>query len=212
MGKVRRVRQKYHSSLSKNTPNATENKDMGTDAPRLVPIVKTKTDQTGKSSGNIFAGLEINLGGAKKTAPKTDEVMDTTVSDSADQRSKGKRIKKGRIKQRHQDLMKKIDAIQAGKQAEKERKKREKTKVVGDLHPMLNALPTLEELIANASKQQTSTKKGTGLKKQKEAKKEFMSDIQMMLAVHKDKIYNDDPFEAVTTAVRNRVLNDQEGQ
>lgn len=57
-------------------------------------------------SGNIFAGLEINLGGAKKTAPKTDEVMDTTVSDSADQRSKGKRIKKGRIKQRHQDLMK----------------------------------------------------------------------------------------------------------
>lgn len=66
-----------------------------------------------------------------------------------------------------------IDAIQAGKQAEKERKKREKTKVVGDLHPMLNALPTLEELIANASKQQTSTKKGTGLKKQKEAKKEL---------------------------------------
>lgn len=66
-----------------------------------------------------------------------------------------------------------IDAIQAGKQAEKERKKREKTKVVGDLHPMLNALPTLEELIANANKQQTNTKKGTGLKKQKEAKKDL---------------------------------------
>nr|XP_027231884.1 protein FAM207A-like [Penaeus vannamei] len=167
MGKVRRVRQKYHSSLSKNTPNATENKDMGTDAPRLVPIVKTKTDQTGKSSGNIFAGLEINLGGAKKTAPKTDEVMDTTVSDSADQRNKGKRIKKGRIKQRHQDLMKKIDAIQAGKQAEKERKKREKTKVVGDLHPMLNALPTLEELNRKCQQAADEYKEGNRFKETK---------------------------------------------
>ncbi|XP_063607594.1 uncharacterized protein LOC134782157 [Penaeus indicus] len=104
MGKVRRVRQKYHSSLSKNTQNATGNDDTGTDVPKLVPIAKKKTDQTGKSSGNIFAGLEINLGGAKKTATNKDEVMDTTASDSADQRNKGKRIKKGRIKQRHQDL------------------------------------------------------------------------------------------------------------
>lgn len=66
-----------------------------------------------------------------------------------------------------------IDAIQAGKQAEKERKKREKTKIVGDLHPMLNALPTLEELIAQANKPNQNSKKGTGSKKQKAAKKDL---------------------------------------
>lgn len=69
--------------------------------------------------------------------------------------------------------MAEIDAIQAGKQAEKERKKREKTKIVGDLHPMLNALPTLEELIAQANKPNQNSKKGTGSKKQKAAKKDL---------------------------------------
>lgn len=68
-----------------------------------------------------------------------------------------------------------IDAIRAGQKAEKERRKREKTAIVGDVHPMMHALPTLEELL-NSSKLKADNqklKKSKGSLKQKEAKKEL---------------------------------------
>lgn len=65
-----------------------------------------------------------------------------------------------------------IDVVRAAKQEEKDRKKREKTVVTGDMHPLLHALPSLGELMASQSDKTQKSKKPRGTPKQKIAKKE----------------------------------------
>lgn len=65
-----------------------------------------------------------------------------------------------------------IDVVRAGQQAEKDRRKREKTVVTGDMHPLLNALPSLGELMASQSEKTQKSKKTRGTPKEKVVKKE----------------------------------------
>lgn len=69
-------------------------------------------------------------------------------------------------------LITEIDVVQAGHQAEKDRRKREKTVVTGDMNPLLNALPSLGELMEAQNKKSLKSKKTKGTPKQKIATKE----------------------------------------
>ena len=63
--------------------------------------------------------------------------------------------------------------MRAGQQAEKDRQKREKTVITGDMNPLLNALPSLEKLMGSQSKGKSNkSKKPQGTPKQKIAKRE----------------------------------------
>lgn len=66
-----------------------------------------------------------------------------------------------------------IDVVQAGQQEVKDRKKREKTVIIGDMHPLLHALPSLGELMASQSEKAQKPKKPRGTPKQKTVKKEM---------------------------------------
>ena len=44
-----------------------------------------------------------------------------------------------------------MDAIKAGRKAAKDRKKRQKTAIVGDLQPLEDTLPTLELLLKDST-------------------------------------------------------------
>ncbi|XP_042211364.1 protein FAM207A-like [Homarus americanus] len=213
MGKIRRLRQKYHASLSKDGKDQESNGLASAPRiPQLVPVVKkTTTDGVG-SSGNMFAGLQIKLGEAESTPPTGSMDVSDTMSTISSGRRDRSGSKKERRKQRHEEFMQKIDVVRASSRAEKERKKREKTAVVGDMHPLLNALPSLEELFASSNKNKDSQiiKEVKGTKKQKEAQKDFMSDMQTFMTIQQDPIYRNDPFGAVCKGVENRVLNEQE--
>lgn len=70
-------------------------------------------------------------------------------------------------------LIAEIDVVRAGQQEEKDRRKREKTVVTGDMHPLLNALPSLGELIASQNEKKQKSKKPKGTPKMKIVKKEM---------------------------------------
>ncbi|KAK4296981.1 hypothetical protein Pmani_030564 [Petrolisthes manimaculis] len=219
MGKVRRLRQKYHASLSSNKNDDDKNNDDGDaittlprEIPKLVPtFTGAPTAGSVGNSGNIFAGLEIKLDDVVRppttnvTTHKTDEVdVMSTVSESRRNRTGSKRE---RMKKRHDEFMQKIDAIRVGKQAEKDRRKREKTAIVGDVHPMRNALPSLEELMTSsrAKTDNQKLKKSKGNLKQEDVQKDFLSDVQMFVAVTQDPVFNKDPFAALRQATENRL-------
>lgn len=58
--------------------------------------------------------------------------------------------KKERLKLRRQRWLQKIEAIKLAEQKRREERKRRATVVVGDLHPLRDALPTLQELQAGS--------------------------------------------------------------
>lgn len=211
MGKVKRLRQKYHTSIAKEERNEVDNGGFTAPGPlQLVPTVKnTIPGATSSSGSNMFAGLQIKLGEVENT-PTSSSIDVSDVTSTASFRKQNKcGTKKERRRQKHEEFMQQIDFIQGAARAERERKKREKTAVVGDMHPLLNALPSLKELMS-ASKTKTQPTKGVSGKKKMEMQKDFMSDIQMFMAVHQDPIFKSDPFGAVRKAVENRVLYDKE--
>lgn len=205
MGKVRRLRQKYHTSLAKDRKEkGRDGSNLSPDIPQLVPVVKRKLDDGVNTSDNMFASFHIKLGKATGSKDKSDRM---SVVSSGQQNKNG--TKKGRRIQRRDKLMKKIDVIRTAERKEKERKKREKTVIVGDMHPILNALPSLEELAAVRSRKEIqASKKDKRNKKQNEKQKDFLSNVWMFMKAHQDPFYKKDPFEAVAQAVENRVLSE----
>lgn len=210
MGKMKRIRQKYHTR-----PSVEKKEDEDTQLPtrilneqQLMPVID-KTDQISTKSDNMFAGLQIKLKGVNPPVADTDD-SDRMSMSSTTSAQKGF-TKKERRKQRKEAFLQKIDTVRAGERAEKERKKRENTVIVGDVHPLIDALPTLEELVASTcNKKHPTTTKVRSTKKEKHATKDMMADIQMFLAVHKDQEFKKDPFGAVSRAVHNRVLYEGE--
>ncbi|XP_063886390.1 uncharacterized protein LOC135114417 [Scylla paramamosain] len=88
---------------------------------------------------NIFAGLQIKLQKLEDVpAPSHVESDNMSVTSVSQQSWSG--TKADKRKKRHQELLEKIDVVRAGQIAEKNRKKREKTVITGDMHPLLNAL------------------------------------------------------------------------
>ena len=67
-----------------------------------------------------------------------------------------------------------IETVKSVEREHKERKRREKTAIVGDVHPLINALPSLEEILASSrQKEPTTAVKKRSTKKQKQATKDM---------------------------------------
>ncbi|KAG0714815.1 Protein FAM207A [Chionoecetes opilio] len=207
MGKVRKLRQKYHASLVKErAAKSSTGQNTTSIAPRLVPQVEGAAgDQTNRN--NIFAGLQIKLQTVPEVTTKCVDSDSLSVVSGGQQSQVDTKI--GKRKRRREDLLKKIDVVRAGQRAEKDRKKREKTVVTGDMNPLLDALPSLTELMAANTKDSTKPKKPRGTPKLKVVKKEILSDIQMFTSIHRDPQFSRDPFRAVALAVENRVLSEE---
>ncbi|XP_063851867.1 ribosome biogenesis protein SLX9 homolog isoform X2 [Scylla paramamosain] len=211
MGKVRRLRQKYHASLTKKkVENAAKDQNITNNVLHQVPQIQSGATCDPVNRDNIFAGLQIKLQKLEDVpAPSHVESDNVSVTSVSQQSWSG--TKADKRKKRHQELLEKIDVVRAGQIAEKNRKKREKTVITGDMHPLLNALPSLGELMASKSKNKRCDLKTLhGTPKQKTAKKETLADIQMFTSIHEDPHFIKDPFRAVALALENRVLYEED--
>ncbi|XP_045128796.1 protein FAM207A-like [Portunus trituberculatus] len=209
MGKVRRLRQKYHASLAKEkVENAAKEHDIIKSGLQQVPQVQSVAAGDPVNRHNIFAGLQIKLQEVENTpAPSHVEGDNMSVASVSQQSQLG--TKADKRKKRHQELLEKIDVVRARQRAEKNRKKREKTVITGDLHPLLSALPSLGELTTSISKSKSSDlKTPRETPKQKTAKKQTLADIEMFASIHQDPHFIKDPFKAVALALENRVLSE----
>lgn len=94
---------------------------------------------------NIFSGTQIDPSALVQRLE-----LDARSVVSLGRGAEAKTIlpKKEKLRQRRERWLQKIEAIKLAEQKRKEEQKRRATAVVGDLHPLRDALPILEELEA----------------------------------------------------------------
>ncbi|XP_055609810.1 ribosome biogenesis protein SLX9 homolog [Uranotaenia lowii] len=126
--------------------------------------------------------------------------------------------KKDKKKFRKEEVLKKIELTQKSFKADKERKKREKTAVTGDMRPLLDALPSLDSLFKLKSSEGSAIKTGvpkydkkskpktkhqqkTELLKKKRS--EFLNRCQKVNQVLKSKKFKKNPKKMIAEHIRN---------
>uniref|UniRef100_A0A670HUL9 SLX9 ribosome biosis factor n=1 Tax=Podarcis muralis TaxID=64176 RepID=A0A670HUL9_PODMU len=92
-------------------------------------------------TSNVFAGVKID----PKSLVKT---LDIDVKRFSSEDEKVLLPKKEKMKLRKERWLQKIENIKLAKQQQKAEAKRKATPVVGDLHPLMDALPELSDLVA----------------------------------------------------------------
>ncbi|XP_069841327.1 ribosome biogenesis protein SLX9 homolog [Dendropsophus ebraccatus] len=225
VGKIKRVRQKLHvaavkvDSSAENVPVAPGYKLPG--AAEVAVPQSWSTPLGGKDwalmSSDIFASTKID---PENLTQKLE--VETKSFVPAKKEEKIILSKKEKTKQRRERWLQKIESLKLAQQAKKAQAKRKATPVVGDMQPLVDALPELSEL--------TSTRKPKAPRKQpKEAlrkKKPEPTDYSKMRPVQKRKImeeeisrikelvkcpsYKANPLTAVTEHLTKRMKAEQE--
>lgn len=191
MGKVRRLRQKYHATLKNES---TQNQDVPAkeNHPHLPITVP---------SDNLFAGINIDV-----AALKTQLSDDTRSVKSQKSTVKTRPLpKKDKLKLRRERFMKKIDVLGRIKKEQKAEKKRRKTPIIGDVNPLRDALPSLESLLKNRTNVKYTPeepKKSRGIAKAKKRKKELVQGVKTFKALINNDTFKKNPLETITRHVQ----------
>ncbi|XP_072275211.1 ribosome biogenesis protein SLX9 homolog [Pyxicephalus adspersus] len=155
VGKIKRVRQKLHtaavrvSSQEENVPAVPEYKVPSEGEPHK-PLAWNKQDggkDWGILSSDIFASTKID---PNKLTQKLE--VDTQSLAPVKKEEKIQLPKKEKAKQRREQWLQKIEALKLAQLAKKAQAKRKATPVVGDMQPLVDALPELSELTTTARK------------------------------------------------------------
>ncbi|XP_073502655.1 ribosome biogenesis protein SLX9 homolog [Phyllobates terribilis] len=225
VGKIKRVRQKLHvaavrvNSPGENAPIAPDYKTP--DAPELSVPLSWSKPVGGKDwallSPNIFASTTIepeNL--TQKLEVETKSLV------SAEKEEKIILSKKEKTKQKRDRWLQKIDSLKLAQLARKAQAKRKATPVVGDMQPLMDALPELSALTSASKPRARRKQPKEALKK----KKPEPTDYSKMRPVQKRKImeeeisrfqelvkspsYKNNPLSAVTEHLIKRMKAEQE--
>ncbi|XP_061463600.1 ribosome biogenesis protein SLX9 homolog [Rhineura floridana] len=150
-----------------------EEAKLPTDA--LTSRVFTDKDQAFMTS-NIFAGVKID---PKSLVKKLDIDTRSIFSVLKGEDDKALLSKKEKMKLRRDRWLQKIENIKLAKEQQKAEAKRKATPVVGDMHPLMDALPELSDLV-------TVNKSGKQPKGQ--AKKKVLTNFSQMKSPQKRKV------------------------
>ncbi|KAE8580410.1 hypothetical protein XENTR_v10024422 [Xenopus tropicalis] len=151
VGKIKRARQKFHqaavrvgTAIEEEPPVPLSEPSNGADLPGAQGW---ESQGPGKDwtffSSNIFSSTKIN---PESLTQKLE--VDTKSVISAKKEEKKLVPKKEKAKQRRERWLQKIDVLALAQQAKKAQAKRKATPVVGDMRPLVDALPELSELTA----------------------------------------------------------------
>lgn len=184
MGKVRRLRQKYHDTLKSETKQKHDG-PVQENHPHL-PI--------SQPSDNLFEGINIDIAALKTQLADDVKSQKSTIKTQP-------LPKKDKLKLRREQFMKKIDVLGRLKKEQKAEKKRRKTPIIGDVNPLRDALPSLESLLKNRTNikyKPEEPKKSRGIAKAKKRKKELVQGVKIFKAVMNKK----NPLESITRHVQ----------
>lgn len=168
--------------------------------------LKTKlldaTSPKAKLAGKVTK-KDVPSPAVKETKDKSKLLLNKTIT------PKKLTSKKEKHRQKHTNLMNKFTLIKKQQKEERARKNREKTAVIGDLKPLKDALPSLDDIF-KLSKEKDQLK--TGVKefdenaeekrlnpkeKIKKKKQEFMKKVKTFQSILKDPEFKKNPREAI---------------
>jgi len=214
MAKQKRARQKFHLAAQKTKKDEFPSKALTSEDSNMVvdSDFKTPSDPTaGVARGdNLFKDVKIS--GLNLLAQKLPDF--DAMSSITSKTFKGQNLKKKEKSQlRKEAWMAKMDTIQIAKKKDVQRKKNQKTVIVGDLTPMEDALPTLELLLKKSApirNQQQIKEKPRSIAKEKNRKKQMLDDISLFHRVHQHPMFKEDAISTVTDHLRVKIQDEQE--
>ena len=127
---------------------------------------------------------------------------------------KGIMKKKDRIKMKRENLNSKLKTAEAAKIELKDKKKREKAPIVGDMKPMTDTLAVLDQLLqeddeVKAKMPKTGKKRiSKGTKKLRARERQFKNDLVIFAQIAKHDMFKSDPFGTIGTHIENKALAD----
>ncbi|XP_077172963.1 ribosome biogenesis protein SLX9 homolog [Paroedura picta] len=164
---------------------------------------------------NIFAGVKID----PKTLVKTlDADSRSIVSVIKDGEKKVPLSKKDKMKLRKERWLQKIEDIKLAKKLQKAEAKRKATPVVGDMNPLMEALPELSDLVtfSKFSKQpKTQAKKAvTNFSQMKSAQKRrvLQDDIAQFHKTLSNPLFKASPLALIGDHLSKRLKQEREGE
>ncbi|XP_013394804.1 protein FAM207A-like [Lingula anatina] len=208
MGKVKRLRQKFHNAAVKSKDTATgkvstEERDQNEPFSPEFP------------SEGLFSGIQIPDGVLKQQLPDDFDTRSAITTKSL----KGLQLKKkDKKKLRHEIWLQKVDAIQSAKKKMKEKKKRERNPIVGDMMQLEETLPTLELLLkgdqapkAEENKRSSiACKKNKGIQKEKTRRRQMQEDMNLFKQVLRHPAYMEKPGETMLEHLQNRLKQEED--
>ncbi|EDW76004.1 uncharacterized protein Dwil_GK14899 [Drosophila willistoni] len=173
-------------------------------------MAKTKKNIRAKSKSAIGAAKQQvqNVKAQINKAARQEQLLHKTLT------PKSITTKKEKSVQKHKKLLKRFTAARKERKEETARKNREKTKVIGDLKPLRDALPSLQDIYKLVKTKQNDPAERTMLTepeaplsvKQKIKKKrtEMVNQVQAFEKLIKDKNFKKNPREVISAHVRNK--------
>ncbi|EDV39846.1 uncharacterized protein Dana_GF24266 [Drosophila ananassae] len=167
-----------------------------------------------KTKRNVRAKAKSVVGAAKQKAQelqaklRQEKLLHKTLT------PKSSTTKKEKSDLKHKKLLKKFAETRKERKEEAARKNREKTKVIGDLKPLKDALPSLQDIYnlvktkqKDATEQKTLTEPEAALSANEKIRKkrtELVNRVQSLEKVIKDKNFKQNPREVIAAHVRNK--------
>ncbi|ESO88047.1 hypothetical protein LOTGIDRAFT_234815 [Lottia gigantea] len=208
MGKIRRVREKYHSVAKKNLKSSSEdNKMVAEENDNIVGLSSEEVASNMVIQDNIFSTINIDKSKLSQRLPDFDARSAITSKTL-----KGLSLKKkDKLKLRREYFMQKINAIEVKKKKDKERKKREKTAVVGDMAVIEEALPTLDLLMKTSTTKEKvpHVPKKRCVQKAKNRVKKGLSNIKSFKQVLKHSAFKNNPGATINEHLHNKLKQEE---
>ncbi|KAK6629160.1 hypothetical protein RUM43_002977 [Polyplax serrata] len=205
MGKVKKLRQKYHMTLkkSKSLGSLPENLESSYDEKRKSDLFK--------SNENIFAGLDISFDELTKSLPKDFDVRSIVSTKSRREiKEEEKHLKKKeKQKRRHDRFLNKLEFTYQALKNSKANKAKQK-KGYNSMNSLLDALPKLEPIPVESQRRKLEKVKAKpkGILKAKHRLKQQTSDSKIFKKILDNKQFKANPFDTITQYLRQRVSND----
>ncbi|XP_037718012.1 protein FAM207A [Drosophila subpulchrella] len=167
-----------------------------------------------KTKRNVRAKAKSVVGAAKQKAQdiqtklRQDRLLHKTLT------PKKTTTKKEKSEAKHKKLLKRFAETRKERKEEQARKNREKTKVIGDLKPLRDALPSLQDIYSmvktrskDAAEQAVLTEPEAPLSANEKIRKkrtDMVNRVKSFEKLIKDKNFKKNPREVVASHLRNK--------
>ncbi|EDV50366.1 protein FAM207A [Drosophila erecta] len=167
-----------------------------------------------KTKKNIRAKAKSVVGAAKQKTQdmqaklRQDRLLHKTLT------PKKTTTKKEKSEAKHKKLLKRFAETRKERKEEQARKNREKTKVIGDLKPLRDALPSLQDIYKLVKSKQKDVSEQAALtepeiplsanEKIRKKRTDMVNSVKSFEKLIKDKNFKKNPREVIASHVRNK--------
>ncbi|PSN41481.1 hypothetical protein C0J52_18149 [Blattella germanica] len=208
MGKIRRVRQKYHLAATKSTPP--------TDAVAVQETELSIPEAPVTVSDDIFSGIDILFNNLKKTLKDSDTRSVISNKTTKSTFSGATISKKDKRKLRHELFLKKLEVAYCDRKKDG-KKKNKQNKPKKDVKAQIDKLPALDlnldmDLESVKKKDKQRQVKVRGIPKAKHRKKSLLQDIAALKNLLSDPEFKLDAVQAASSRVQEKVHKELENE